>query len=582
MAKSLKSRLLSVTLLTIVCMVGLLSIYLSMVSRHYLLNITLKGMEPLARLTADNISQTLDNRPHSDLDSLADEYSQILGYRITIIDGSGRVRGDSDEDGANLAAMDNHLGRPEIRNAFQPKAGHSLRYSHTLKKELIYLAVPIIVRGTHWGYCRIAWPFTDFASYRWHLFFSLIAGFIVAAAVLVFIFNAYWNSVIKSVKSIASAVGRIRKGDLAARAPTNQGSQEINFIAASLNELTQSWEQTLSDRDGQRLRLSAVLQGMSEGVIVIDHRQRITMINTSACRMFGLENSECQEKLLIEVIRHPNVGEWSKSPEDSLEFAVSGKSYLARGSLLTDGKKDPDTVIVVSDITERKRLENIRKDFVANVSHELKTPLSAIIGYSQAIHEGNYQNKEQMDDFLERIYRQAERMNRIVSDLLTLSALETGSYQINPKQVLVKDMVSRAVENVRQQADLKRQTLKINDIPESLAIKADEVKLVQALTNLLDNASKYTPDNGKIEVSTDDFESMLRIKVSDNGSGISSEHFDRIFERFYRVDKGRSRDLGGTGLGLAIVKHVAEMHNGKVGVESVLGKGSEFWMELPV
>lgn len=582
MTKSLKSRLLSITLLTIICMIGLLSIYLSAVSRHYLLNITLKGMEPLARLTAENISRSMPGPSPDHLDSLADGFSKIIGYRITIIDATGKVWGDSDEDGANLAAMDNHLGRPEIRNASRTGSGHSLRYSQTLKKELIYLAVPVAVRGKPWGYCRIAWPFTDFASYRWHLFFSLITGFLMAAALLVFIYNSYWNTVILSIRKIAVAVGRIRNGDLSARAPTKQGSREIDFIASSLNELAQSWEQTLSDRDGQRLRLSAVLQGMSEGVIVIDNRQRITMVNASACQMFGIEYTDCQRKLLIEVVRHPDIGEWSQRPVASLEFTVGGKNYLAHGSPLENGKKESDIVIVITDITDYKRLENVRKDFVANVSHELKTPLSAIIGYSQALHEGNYQNTEQMNDFLERIYRQSERMNRIVNDLLALSALETGSYQINLRPVPLRELLQRAVENIQQQADQKEQVMSVKNIPDILQIKADEVKMVQALTNLLDNASKYTPEKGRIEISVESSENSIRIKISDNGSGISSEHLPRIFERFYRVDKGRSRELGGTGLGLAIVKHIVELHGGKMGVESVFGEGSTFWMELPV
>jgi two-component system phosphate regulon sensor histidine kinase PhoR len=582
MAKSLKARLLSITLLTIVCMIGLLSIYLSMVSRHYLLNITLKGMEPLARLTAENISISLTGPASVDLDSLADGYSGITGYRITIIDSAGRVLGDSEEDGANLAAMDNHLGRPEIRTASRTGSGHSLRYSQTIKKELIYLAVPISVRGTPWGYCRIAWPFTDFASYRWHLFFSLLTGFLIAASLLIFIYNAHWNAVIKSINKLEEAVARISGGDLSARASTNQGSAELNFIAESLNKLARSWENTLSDRDGQRLRLSAVLQSMSEGVLVIDNRQRITMINAPACRMFGLEHSDCQGKLLIEVIRHPDIGEWSRHCSSGLEFAVGNKSYLVHGSPLESNKQDSDIVIVVTDITYYKRLENIRKDFVANVSHELKTPLSAIIGYSQALNDGNYQNQDQMRDFLERIYSQSERMNRIVSDLLTLSSFETGSYAINLQPVPLKDLVQRAVDNIQQPASQKKQAILVKDIPDSCQIMADEIKMIQALTNLLDNASKYTPEGGRIEVSVELKDNIVRIMVSDNGSGIPSEHLPRIFERFYRVDKGRSREMGGTGLGLAIVKHIVEMHQGKVGVSSQIGKGSEFWAELPI
>ncbi len=579
--KSLKSRLLSTTLLTIVIMIGLLSIYLSVVSRHYLLNIALRGMASQARLVSGNISGVFLDRPSVDIDSLADSYSRTIGYRITVIDSSGRVLGDSDEDGAGLLAMDNHLGRPEIRKALEAGSGHSLRYSQTLKKELIYFAVPIIIKNKFWGYCRIAWPFNDFAAYRWHLFISLISGLLLSAVILLAIYNVYWNTIIKAIKKVEGAAARISAGDLTARAPTNQGSSEINTIAASLNQMAQSWEKSLSDLKNRSLHLAAVLEGMTEGVIVIDKMMKIKLINTSACRMFGTTPAEFLGKLLIEVIRHPNIGDWVKDRRSNLEFELAGRKYLAHGTLLERDDIGSGIVIVVTDVTDYKRLEGIRQDFVANVSHELKTPLSAIIGYTQAIHDEQYHGQEQLRDFLERIRRQSERMDRIVSDLLTLSALETGSYQFNPRQNRLAEMVERAVDNVQQQVSQKQQDLKIRQPLPEIMVSADDDKLIQALTNLLDNASKYTPTKGTIELSAELKENKIRLTVSDTGPGITSDHLPRLFERFYRVDKGRSREVGGTGLGLAIVKHIIEMHRGTVGVSSQLGKGSAFWIEFP-
>lgn len=579
--KSLKSRLLSTTLLAIVIMIGLLSIYLSSVSRHYLLNIALRGMDSQTKLVASNISSVVAERPSVNIDSLADTYSQTIGYRITVIDSSGRVLGDSDEDGAGLASMDNHLGRPEIRKCLESGSGHSLRYSQTLKKELIYFAVPVLIKDKPWGYCRIAWPFTDFASYRRYLFIALISGFLVAAAILLLIYNVYWNTIIKAIKKLEWAAAKISAGDLTARAPTNQGSSEINIIAKALNQMAHSWEQSLGVLKSRSLHLAAVLEGMAEGVLVIDKMLKVTLINASACKMFGVTSTESLGKLLIEVIRHPNIVNWGKNRQSNLEFDIAGRKYLAHSSLLEGGNAESDLLIVITDITDFKKLEDMRQDFVANVSHELKTPLSAIIGYTQAIHDGEYKDTDQLQDFLGRIHRQSVRMNRIVNDLLALSALETGSYQFNSRQNRLAEIIERAVDNIQQQASQKRQDIKVRQPLPEMMVPADDVKLVQALTNLLDNASKYAPPEGLIEITVELKGTNIRITVSDTGPGITSDHLPRLFERFYRADKGRSREMGGTGLGLAIVKHIAEMHHGSVGVSSEIGKGSVFWIELP-
>lgn len=576
MIQSLKGRLLALALV-----IGLLGIYLSVVSRQHLLDLTLKGLHSQARLISAALSEDLSEGKTTDLDSLADQFARIGGYRVTIIDSTGQVLGDSDQEGAGLLAMDNHAGRPEIRQASEKGMGHSLRYSQTMKKEMIYLAVPLLHQGRLWGYCRMAWPFVDFAPYRRQLLISLTLGLTLAALSLFLIFNGYWNSILGSLRRLERSAARISSGELDVRAPTNQRAPEINLIAKSLNRLAQSWESSSRELRERTLHLRAILEGMSQGVIVVDRQMRITLINTWAVRMFSLGPEGAEGRLLIEVIRHPDIESWARDGSAQTEFSLTGRFYSAYRSPLDINDLDFGTVLVVSDITDFRRLEKVRQDFVANVSHELKTPLSAILGYTQALRDGEYQGRDQMNDFLSRIHRQSDRMNRIVGDLLALSSLENG-VQLASHPARLGELLERATENVQQLITNRQQKIELLDGPEaSMNVTVDEGRMVQALTNLLDNASKYTPEGGSIKASAEIKNGWVRISIADTGCGTTSEHLPRLFERFYRVDKGRARDLGGTGLGLAIVKHIVELHGGRIGASSQIGQGSTFWIELP-
>jgi two-component system, OmpR family, phosphate regulon sensor histidine kinase PhoR len=240
-------------------------------------------------------------------------------------------------------------------------------------------------------------------------------------------------------------------------------------------------------------------------------------------------------------------------------------------------------VLVLLDISELKRLETVRRDFVANVSHELKTPLSAVVGFTEALQDGAKDDPAQRDDFLGRIHRQSARMAAIVDDLLALTGMETRGVQLEPKPVRVRTLIDKALDAISQQARSKELQLAVPPGPAlDLSLPVDEDKVVQALVNLLDNAVKFSPGGSVIAISAVLENAGVRIAVSDDGPGIAGEHLPRLFERFYRVDKSRSRELGGTGLGLAIVKHIVELHGGSVGVDSTVGKGSTFWIVLPV
>jgi two-component system phosphate regulon sensor histidine kinase PhoR len=326
--------------------------------------------------------------------------------------------------------------------------------------------------------------------------------------------------------------------------------------------------------------LEAVLNGMSEGVIVVDTENRVKLINPAAAAMCGVPQDQAAGKLLLELVRQPVMEGLVTGRAERAEIEISGRMLLVHASRLS--KQPAGLVLVLLDISELKRLEAVRRDFVANVSHELKTPLSAVVGFTEALQDGAKNDPIQRDDFLGRIHRQSARMAAIVDDLLALTGMETQGIQIERRQVKVRVLIEKALDAISQQARARGIQLAVPPDPaQEQIVSVDEDKLIQALVNLLDNAVKFSPSGGAIGISAAREADGVRISVSDDGPGISAEHLPRLFERFYRVDQSRSRELGGTGLGLAIVKHIVELHGGKVGVDSIVGNGSTFWVLLP-
>jgi two-component system phosphate regulon sensor histidine kinase PhoR len=565
---SLKIKLATAGLVSVLLVLSGFSLYLYFNTRQNLLNLALDGLKGQALVISSQISQRLQDDPGINIDSLAKDQSRMVAKRVTIIDSLGRVLGDSEEDDAGLKKMDNHLGRPEIAMARQTGLGHALRYSQTLKMEMLYFAVPVKLGNALWGYCRIAWPWAGLINYQRHLLAGVILGLVLSAALLWLLISLAWRPEIEAIKDIEMAARRLYSGDLKARAPLTRGSRETALVAKTLNQLAQSWEDTVGDLSEQRSNLAAVLEGMSEGVITLDQRQVIKTVNPAAAEMFGLDAGQADGRLLLEAIRSPIMEQLIKEDREWIELEWEKRFYIIRISAITNQGGPKGWVLVASDITRLKMLERVRKDFVANVSHELKTPLSAV-------------TREQLKDVLGRIHTQSLRMNKLVNDLLELSAIESGNYALNKTPVAVTPLLERAVENLRAQIAEKSHSVITEDETGRTLVPMDQDKVLSALGNLLDNAVKYAPQNSRIKITAEIRENALILSVSDNGPGISPENLPRLFERFYRVDRARSREMGGTGLGLAIVKHIAELHGGSAGAESMLGKGSKFWIKIP-
>ncbi|MDO9026966.1 MAG: histidine kinase dimerization/phospho-acceptor domain-containing protein, partial [bacterium] len=380
-------------------------------------------------------------------------------------------------------------------------------------------------------------PFTlalPYADFTWTVILSVIIGLILSAALLWLLVSLAWRPEIEAIRDIEQTARRLSSGDLKARAPLTRSSRETALVARTLNHLAQSWEGTVSDLSEQRSNLAAVLEGMSEGVITLDQRQVIRMVNHAAAEMFGLDPGQARGRLLLEAIRSPIMEQLVKEQREWIELEWEKKFYIVRIAAIVDQESLRGWVLVSSDITRLKMLERIRRDFVANVSHELKTPLSAINGFSEALLDGALNDRGQLEDFLGRIHAQSLRMSKLVNDLLELSAIESGNYTLNKVPSAVGPLLERAIDNLKTRIAEKSHSVKINDKTGQVLVPMDPDKMASALGNLLDNAVKYSPQNSRIDLAAEIRENTLILSVSDNGPGISRENLPRLFERFYR------------------------------------------------
>ncbi len=398
-----------------------------------------------------------------------------------------------------------------------------------------------------------------------------IAALTAVVAALV----AGWISAERAARQAAELVAAARR--IAAARKDGKLTAVPSELAGSLNRLAHDIERSVAELSAERRRLAAILEGLADGVIAIDERADVALMNHAALEILGLAETPVARPIYT-ILRSPELQDLIASPEHratEMDLPERGRRVLLRATPLTGG----GYIVVMSDVTEVRRLETVRRDFVANVSHELRTPVSIIRANAETLLDGAVDDPEHARPLLEAAYRNAERLSRIITDLLDLSRLEAGRYQINRQVVPAAEIAGRAIDAV-ERAAAERGTAITAEVPPALAVMADDKALEQVLVNYLENAVKYTPSGGRVAVAARRAGDRVRIEVRDNGPGIEAAHRARVFERFYRVDPGRSRDEGGTGLGLSIVKHMAEAMGGAVGVEPVAPNGSAFWIEL--
>jgi two-component system phosphate regulon sensor histidine kinase PhoR len=392
---------------------------------------------------------------------------------------------------------------------------------------------------------------------------------------------------IKSIKSIIQACRKFSAGDFSHRV-YHDSNDEIGELAEILDKMAQDIEDKISEIKTHNQKLSAIFNSMIEGVIVVDSSNRIVSINPTIENIFSVSGQGVQGRFFLEAIPNNDIYEIINSvlkkaenisKEISLVWPVS-RIFQVNASPIFEKDKVGGCLLVIHDITEIRKLESMRKDFVANVSHELKTPLTSIKGFIETLLEGALEDKENSRNFLRIIQEHSERLNSLIDDLLELSHIESGQMKLEIKEINLKEMADKVLSGFKSKLH-KKKVMAENSLPSGLLVRADIDKIEQVLINLVDNAVKFNKEKGSIKIYSQDSGDTIKVVVEDSGIGIPHKDIPRIFERFYRVDKARSRELGGTGLGLSIVKHIVELHAGSVGVESTEGLGSKFFFTLP-
>lgn len=508
-----------------------------------------------------------------------------MDNRVTIVDHAGGVLADNREAPGH---MDNHGDRPEILMAESHGVGVAERYSETLDQNMLYVALSVEDQGEILGYVRVAVPLEhvdmQLASLRNRIFASavLIAGFCL---VLVFFLARRFT---KPITEMTDAATRLARGEYHLRLPVDK-DDETGRLSRALNALAEGTEERIAALTGSRNQLAAVLSGLSEGVIAVDVEQRIVHLNDAARDMLAIGSRDVIGLPLWEVARVTEIG---RTVETCLvELATVNASVTLGGKHLDvaavplrggEQSRAAGVVVVLQDITEMLHLEKVRSDFVANASHELKTPISAIRGLVETILDDPSMPSEVLNQFVDRISNQAKRLDSIVKDLIHLSRFDTSTGRMPVSTVNLGDLLRHIHESDQDDAHSHNVQFLLDLCEDAVEVEGEQEALNQMIVNLVDNALKYSGDNGRVILRLRKLGGMAVIEVEDHGAGIPPEEQQRIFERFYRVDRARSRELGGTGLGLSIVKHIARAHGGSVRVDSTVGKGALFAVKIPL
>ena len=585
--KKLLWKIYPLYLVIILSSIIIVGIYASSTLKKFYLRKTAEDLAVRAHLIAREVSATFDKENQQSLDALCKTVGRETATRITLIHRSGEVWGDSEEDPRK---MENHAGRPEVKAAFLGNRGVSTRYSDTLQQEMMYVALPLEKDGEIVGVVRTSIPVSEIdatlGSIYWKIALAGLCLIVLAAVASLYVVRR----ISQPIEEMKRGAQRFADGNFS-RKLLVPDSEELGSLADVLNHMAGQLGEKIRMITQQRNELETILSAMREGVLAVDSDERILTFNQAAGSFLGIDLSSTKGYAIQEVVRNADILRFlsrvltGDGPIEG-EIVLHGpenKFLQLNGTLLQDiaGNKI-GALVVLNDITRLRQLENIRREFVANVSHELKTPVTSIKGYVETLQEGALDDKDNVQKFLDIVLKQSDHLNAIVDDLLSLSRIEQDAE--SGEVQLTEENLGRILEAAVVDYELKAREREIKlmvNYGEEVMVKANSRLLKQAIGNLLDNAIKYSEPGKAVEVEATGNTDEVVIRVSDHGNGIAPEHLPRLFERFYRVDRGRSRELGGTGLGLAIVKHITQAHGGHVTVESTLDKGSIFTLHLP-
>ncbi|HEY9426151.1 MAG TPA: ATP-binding protein [Gemmatimonadaceae bacterium] len=502
-----------------------------------------------------------------DADALANAAGAALDHRVTLVDSTGRVIGDSEFDGPALVLLENHATRPEVSTARHGDTGISRRSSVSRGDDEIYVAVP----GPRGGVARVSMSTAQLAGIVRRARNDILLSGAIALAAALLIATAIARRVTRPVVELRDVARAVAAGDLSRR-PTLSSSDEVGELGSAVRDMADQLSGRLAALQEEEGLLIAALESLHEGVVAVDARRQVIRLNESARRILGVRDTVpfSATRLPHDPVLHAALeGALSDVPPEAAETVIGSRTVAVTARALGGG----GALLALLDLTERRRLEAVRRDFVANVSHELKTPLTVIGGFAETLVSDDVPQLQRAQ-FAEAIRSNAERMRRIVDDLLDLSRIESGGWRPIPELVDVRAIAEEVLDGARRDGRDKGVHFELDLSDDAQTVFVDSTALRQILVNLVSNAARHTPAGGTVTVFTRSSPEGKWLGVRDTGTGIAAEHLPRIFERFYRVDRARSREGGGTGLGLSIVRHLVEAHGGHATAESEPGKGT--------
>ena len=568
--------------------VGAVSWYAANFLSDYFFTRTITDLETQGRIVEVLVTRHLDPPDGTAIDRLCKKIGHSAPTRVTVILPDGTVIGDSEED---PETMDNHVDRPEVLTAVSGRIASASRYSRTLGKRMMYMALPLSHSGTIKAILRMSIPLTEVDEELGRIQKSIaLGGFLIALLSSVMCLYVS-RRISRPIEQLKEGAENFAQGNLAHRLPVPH-TRETAGLAEAMNFMAARLEKRIDAEIKQRNEMATILSSMTDGVIAIDMDEHILSFNQAAASIITGLGETSKGQGLQEVIRNLQLQHFvTRAQEDTLSVSEDivlhqkdRRIVNAHATPIRDSReKRIGTLLVLHDVTRLRHLEKMRQDFVANVSHEIKTPLTAIKGFVETLQDGAKDRPEEAGRFISIIEKHANRLEAIVEDLLHLSRIENENEagQIRFTEGSIRKPIRSSIQICQAKADAKGIEIR-SSCDDSVTAPIDAALLEQALTNLIDNAVTHSGEHGTIAVNAEKTPEEVAIHIQDNGIGISKKHLPRIFERFYRVDKARSRELGGTGLGLAIVKHIVNAHGGHVTVESERGRGSTFTIHLPV
>ena len=577
----IKNRLIIIFVVIQLLIIALSFYYFSTNHREFYLEQEKISLKHYSQLMLNNIGAEEIKNSSQSLEEKAAAWSNDTETRITIIAADGLVLADSHH---NIEEMDNHRSRPEVVQAIRSGiSGSEIRYSDTIGEEMLYYAVPVRAQNELVGILRTARPLKFIRSVLIEDIKSYLFFFVILAVITILLGWRLTYSIVKPLETVTETAEKISEGDLSQRIPVRKYNSEIEKLARMFNFMAEELEEKITEISQEKSRIEAILESMVDGVIAVDKEGKVSLINPAARRIFNIEAEKIKGRELISSLFSHRIDMYlqrafdkKKSISREIKYKNPEQKIIQATfiPLLDETENVNGGVIVLTDITELRKLETVRNDFVANVSHELRTPLTSMVGYLDTLLESDIEDPETRDRFLKIIKEETDRLSILIKDLLNLSKIESQSFDLKARNF--EDVLEKVVNLMRKNAEDKNINFQV-EIAENIPLVymvSEQIK--QVLINLIDNAIKYTPAGGKIKIKVEKEVDKVYFSVKDTGMGIPKADQERIFERFYRVDKARSRALGGTGIGLSIVRNIVKQHGSEIQVKSREGEGSEF------